>query len=86
MNFTPGPFTSGEAVTIAVQLYRRTAGGKTCAVRQGYDTGHAGVATDYGVNRRHRAPRPARKHPSISVYGEGTYGLTNDYDGVTEKP
>ncbi|WP_346011187.1 TerD family protein [Streptomyces sp. SID8358] len=48
--FTPDPFSSGETVTIAVELYRHTTGWKARAVGQGYDTGLAGLATDYGID------------------------------------
>ncbi|MGA6160515.1 TerD family protein [Stenotrophomonas sp. NPDC087984] len=50
LSFAPGPFSSGETVTIAVELYRHTTGWKTRAVGQGYDTGLAGLAADYGIN------------------------------------
>jgi stress response protein SCP2 len=50
LSFAPGPFSSGETVTIAVELYRHTTGWKARAVGQGYDTGLAGLATDYGIN------------------------------------
>ncbi|MGX5185839.1 TerD family protein [Streptomyces avermitilis] len=33
-----------------MELYRNTVGWKTRAVGQGYDTGLAGLATDYGIN------------------------------------
>ncbi|MFI6624296.1 TerD family protein [Streptomyces sp. NPDC050528] len=49
LSFAPGPFSSGETVTIAVELYRHTTGWKARAVGQGYDTGLAGLATDYGI-------------------------------------
>ncbi|MGK5533144.1 TerD family protein [Streptomyces sp. URMC 129] len=48
--FVPGPFSSGETVTIAVELYRRTNSWKVRGVGQGYNTGLAGLATDYGIN------------------------------------
>ncbi|MFI0779271.1 TerD family protein [Streptomyces sp. NPDC021212] len=48
--FTPVPFSSGETVTIAVEFYRYANGWKARAVGQGYDTGLAGLATDYGIN------------------------------------
>ncbi|MFE4830697.1 TerD family protein [Streptomyces sp. NPDC056672] len=41
MSFAPGPFSSGETVTIAVELYRHTTRWKARAVGQGYDTGLA---------------------------------------------
>jgi stress response protein SCP2 len=50
LTFAPGPFSSGETVTIALELYRRTAEWKARAIGQGYDTGLAGLATGYGIN------------------------------------
>ncbi|MEU7738574.1 TerD family protein, partial [Streptomyces griseus] len=50
LSFTPAPFTSGETVVVTVELYRHGGGWKTRAVGQGYDTGLAGLATDYGIN------------------------------------
>ncbi|MFB6854860.1 TerD family protein [Streptomyces sp. NPDC056341] len=50
LSFAPDPFSSGETVTIVVELYRRTTGWKVRSVGQGYDTGLAGLATDYGIN------------------------------------
>lgn len=48
--FKPQPFTAGETVATAVEIYRHTTGWKARAVAQGYDTGLTGLATDYGVN------------------------------------
>ncbi|EXU62796.1 hypothetical protein Z951_39530 [Streptomyces sp. PRh5] len=48
LSFVPGRFSSGETVTIAVELYRHTTGWKARAVGQGYDS--AGLVTDYGIN------------------------------------
>jgi stress response protein SCP2 len=48
--FTPAPFVSGETVTIAMEIYRHGSGWKVRAVGQGYDTGLAGLAADYGIN------------------------------------
>ncbi|MFE4758757.1 TerD family protein [Streptomyces mirabilis] len=50
LSFAPQPFTSGETVTIVVEIYRHSSGWKVRAVGQGYDTGLAGLATDYGIN------------------------------------
>ncbi|MEU7489602.1 TerD family protein [Streptomyces sp. NPDC042319] len=49
LSFAPGPFSSGETVTIAMELYRHASEWKARAVGQGYDTGLAGLATDYGI-------------------------------------
>jgi stress response protein SCP2 len=48
--FAPGQFSSGETVSIAMELYRHTAGWKVRAVGQGYDTGLAGLALAYGID------------------------------------
>ncbi|MEU6578304.1 TerD family protein [Streptomyces sp. NPDC046805] len=48
--FEPAPFTSGETVSIVVEIYRHASGWKVRAVGQGYDTGLAGLAADYGIN------------------------------------
>lgn len=37
-------------MAVAIELYRRAGGWKARAVGQGYDTGLAGLATDYGIN------------------------------------
>ncbi|SFL67168.1 TerD family protein [Streptomyces pini] len=50
LSFKPPPFTAGETVTIAVELYRHGPVWKTRAVGQGYNTGLAGLATDYGID------------------------------------
>ncbi|MET8514351.1 TerD family protein [Streptomyces sp. NPDC005077] len=50
LRFRPDPFTSGETVIIAAEIYRRASDWKIRAVAQGYDTGLAGLATDYGIN------------------------------------
>lgn len=50
LSFTPAPFTSSETAVVTVELYRYDGGWKTHAVGQGYDTGLAGLATDYGID------------------------------------
>ncbi|MEU9774267.1 TerD family protein [Streptomyces sp. NPDC047968] len=50
LSFEPAPFTSGETVSIVVEIYRHAAGWKVRAVGQGYDTGLAGLVADYGIN------------------------------------
>ncbi|MFC4469267.1 TerD family protein [Streptomyces xiangluensis] len=50
LSFEPAPFTSGETVSIVVEIYRHASGWKVRAVGQGYDTGLAGLAADYGIN------------------------------------
>ncbi|MFD0228111.1 VWA domain-containing protein [Streptomyces hirsutus] len=48
-SFTAPDFTSGETVVVLAELYRRSDGWKVRAVGQGYASGLAGLATDYGV-------------------------------------
>ncbi|MGQ4725920.1 TerD family protein [Streptomyces tunisiensis] len=50
LSFVPPPFSGGETVAVAVELYRRTGGWKARAVGQGYASGLAGLATDYGID------------------------------------
>ncbi|AZM58165.1 MULTISPECIES: TerD family protein [unclassified Streptomyces] len=50
LSFEPAPFTSGETVAIVVEIYRHASGWKVRAVGQGYDTGLAGLAADYGID------------------------------------
>ncbi|WP_324605994.1 TerD family protein [Streptomyces sp. NRRL S-813] len=44
------PFTSGETVSIVVEIYRHASGWKVRAVGQGSDTGLAGLAAEYGID------------------------------------
>ncbi|WP_406359352.1 VWA domain-containing protein [Streptomyces sp. NBC_00715] len=50
LSFTAPDFTSGETVVVVAELYRRGNAWKVRAVGQGYATGLAGLATDYGVD------------------------------------
>ncbi|MGW4273404.1 VWA domain-containing protein [Streptomyces seoulensis] len=56
LSFTPPDFLSGETVVVMAELYRRDGGWKVRAVGQGYASGLAGLATDYGVDVE---PEPA---------------------------
>lgn len=49
VTFTPPPFVHGESAAILVEIYRRAGAWKVRAVGQGWDTGLAGLATDFGV-------------------------------------
>ncbi|MGW7513852.1 VWA domain-containing protein [Streptomyces massasporeus] len=49
-SFTAPDFTAGETVVVLAELYRRGDGWKVRAVGQGYASGLAGLATDYGVD------------------------------------
>ncbi len=56
LTFTPPDFTAGETVVVLAEIYRRAEEWKVRAVGQGYASGLAGLATDYGV---HVDPEPA---------------------------
>ncbi|MFI0199866.1 MULTISPECIES: TerD family protein [Streptomyces] len=49
LTFVPPPFTHRETVAVLIELYRRAGGWKTRAVGQGWDTGLAGLAADFGI-------------------------------------
>ncbi|WP_432164203.1 VWA domain-containing protein [Streptomyces tendae] len=49
-SFTAPDFTAGETVVVLAEAYRRQEGWKLRAVGQGYATGLAGLASDYGVD------------------------------------
>lgn len=49
ITFAPPPLTHRETVVILIELYRRAGVWKTKAVGQGWDTGLAGLATDFGI-------------------------------------
>ncbi|MCJ1679711.1 TerD family protein [Streptomyces sp. APSN-46.1] len=49
ITFAPPPLMHRETVTILVELYRRAGDWKARAVGQGWDTGLAGLASDFGI-------------------------------------
>ncbi|MEU6945290.1 VWA domain-containing protein [Streptomyces sp. NPDC046316] len=49
LTFSPPSFVHCETAAVLVELYRRAGGWKVRAVGQGWDTGLAGLATDFGV-------------------------------------
>ncbi|MFI0540597.1 TerD family protein [Streptomyces sp. WSLK1-3] len=49
ITFAPPPLTHRETVVILVELYRRAGVWKARAVGQGWDTGLAGLASDFGI-------------------------------------
>nr|WP_242900878.1 TerD family protein [Actinomadura terrae] len=49
VTFEPPPLVDGETVAVLLELYRRGAGWKVRAVGQGWASGLAGLAADYGV-------------------------------------
>ncbi|MCX5326829.1 TerD family protein [Streptomyces sp. NBC_00120] len=66
MSFTAPDFTSGETVVVLAELYRRNVGWKIRAVGQGYASGLAGLATDYGVDVE---PEPVSTPASLPAQG-----------------
>ncbi|WP_406297364.1 TerD domain-containing protein [Embleya sp. NBC_00888] len=48
--YTPDAFAGGETVAVLVELYRRGDAWKVRAVGQGYASGLAGLATDFGIS------------------------------------
>ncbi|MFJ3932171.1 TerD family protein [Streptomyces sp. NPDC090029] len=49
ITFDPPPLADGETAALVVELYRRAGTWKVRAVGQGWSTGLAGLATDFGV-------------------------------------
>ncbi|WP_405894888.1 TerD domain-containing protein [Streptomyces sp. NBC_01527] len=49
ITFAPPPLTHRETVAILIELYRRGDSWKARAVGQGWDTGLAGLASDFGI-------------------------------------
>jgi tellurite resistance protein TerA len=54
---------TSETAFVLGELYRRGEGWKFRAVGQGYDSGLAGLATDYGINVDSEGPAPAAAAP-----------------------
>ncbi|MFF1705064.1 VWA domain-containing protein [Streptomyces sp. NPDC058252] len=69
LSFTAPDFTSGETVVVLAELYRRQGGWKVRAVGQGYASGLAGLATDYGVD-----VEPAASSAPVPHQARGTSG------------
>jgi stress response protein SCP2 len=63
LEFVPPPFVDRETVAVLIELYRRGDGWKARAVGQGWDTGLAGLASDFGiaVDDPGRPPHPSRR-------------------------
>ncbi|MFJ3876714.1 TerD family protein [Streptomyces sp. NPDC090077] len=57
--FEPPPLGGGETAALMVELYRRAGAWKVRAVGQGWATGLAGLATDFGVVVDDPGPAPA---------------------------
>ncbi|MGV9703028.1 TerD family protein [Streptomyces sp. NPDC003483] len=63
--FLPPPLTHRETVVILIELYRRAGGWKTRAVGQGWDTGLAGLASDFGIVVDDPGPSPAQDSRAV---------------------
>ncbi|MDX2291339.1 MULTISPECIES: TerD family protein [Streptomyces] len=66
-SFAPPPFERGETVAVLVELYRRAGGWKARAVGQGWDTGLAGLATDFGIEVGEDAASPPEPPAPVPV-------------------
>ena len=65
ITFKPPPLADRETVAIVIELYRRSGGWKSRAVGQGWDSGLAGLAADFGIVVDDPEPPPAQ--PSVAV-------------------
>lgn len=66
--YTPDTFAGGESVAVLVELYRRGDAWKVRAVGQGYASGLAGLAKDFGISvadEPEPAPTPAPAHVMV---------------------
>ncbi|OEV30232.1 hypothetical protein AN219_12125 [Streptomyces nanshensis] len=66
IEFTVPTLTDGERAVLLLEIYRRDLGWKMRAVGQGYATGLAGLATDFGVS--------VDNHPKNAVANEHSNG------------
>lgn len=64
--FTPPPLTTERALTV-LELYRRNDNWKLRAIGQGYASGLAGLATDFGVDVEEPAANPSPKVAAEAV-------------------
>ncbi|MFJ8082254.1 TerD family protein [Streptomyces sp. NPDC096205] len=63
VDFRPPPLVDGERAVLLMELYRRGTGWKLRAIGQGYASGLAGVATDFGIDVADEEP-PRRTAPA----------------------
>lgn len=68
LSFTPPDFAARETVVVLAEIYRRGDGWKVRAVGQGYASGLAGLAADYGVDVE---PEPSAQGPGPLAQGPG---------------
>ncbi|MCM2392524.1 VWA domain-containing protein [Streptomyces albipurpureus] len=66
VGFVPEPFAHQESAVILVEIYRRAGAWKVRAVGQGWATGLAGLATDFGVVIDDDGTDPQDPAPSAS--------------------
>ncbi|KDN87249.1 hypothetical protein KCH_10200 [Kitasatospora cheerisanensis KCTC 2395] len=67
-----GPELTTETAVVFGELYRHGGGWKFRAIGQGYSSGLAGIATDFGVAVLAPAPRPLRLLPPRCSCGPGS--------------
>lgn len=66
ITFAPPPLTHRETVAILIELYRRGGDWKARAVGQGWDTGLAGLASDFGIVVDDPAPPAVPASPVVT--------------------
>ncbi|MEV6571207.1 TerD family protein [Streptomyces sp. NPDC051577] len=64
--FVPPPLTHRETVAILIELYRRAGSWKARAVGQGWDTGLAGLASDFGIDVDDPEPSAPQASPTTT--------------------
>lgn len=70
--FSPPPLMHRETVAILIELYRRAGSWKARAVGQGWDTGLAGLASDFGVDVDDPGPSAAQASPAMPTQNRHT--------------
>ncbi|MET9555139.1 TerD family protein [Streptomyces sp. NPDC006645] len=72
ITFEPPPLTHRETVAILIELYRRADTWKARAVGQGWDTGLAGLASDFGIVVDDPEPAAVQVSPLMPTQGQHT--------------
>ncbi|WP_327409579.1 TerD domain-containing protein [Streptomyces sp. NBC_01281] len=72
ITFEPPPLTHRETVAILIELYRRAGSWKARAVGQGWDTGLAGLASDFGIVVDDPGPAAVQASPVMPKQGQHT--------------
>ncbi|MFJ5268270.1 TerD family protein [Streptomyces sp. NPDC088358] len=70
ITFEPSPFMHRETVAILIELYRRAGSWKARAVGQGWDTGLAGLASDFGIVVDDPGPAAVQASPVTPTQGQ----------------